>query len=104
MIGHEEGVEPAALQRLGVLDQRLEVEVGIGRAAGIAPGGGVDADRAHEGAEPELLLGHIDYLAINRPHRKAARTRRANSTNYLFTRSPGASCPCPPPAPSPAPP
>ena len=43
MIGHEEGVEPAALQRLGEAHQMREVEIGVGEGAGIAPGGGVDA-------------------------------------------------------------
>ncbi len=83
VIGHEEGVEPAALQGLGVLHQRLEIEVGIGRAAGIAPGGSVDADRAHEGAKAELFLAHGYYLAPRRAPCKPARARRANSTDYL---------------------
>ena len=76
VIGHEEGVELAALQGLGVADQRLEVEVGVRRAAGIAPGGGMDADRAHEGAEAELaFLGHgsISCPAPGRPARCAER-------------------------------
>ena len=63
VIGHEEGVELAALQGLGVGDQRLEIEVGVRRAARIAPGGCVDRDRAHERAEAELFLGHGFYLA-----------------------------------------
>ena len=79
VIGHEESVELAALQGLGVGDQRLEIEVGVRRAARIAPGGGVDADRAHEGAEAELFLGHDLYLAPARPFGKAGRARRANS-------------------------
>ena len=54
MIGHEEGIEAPALQRLGEALQMLEVEVGVGESAGIAPTAGVDADRAHEGAEPQL--------------------------------------------------
>jgi len=63
VIGHEEGVELAALQCLRVLDQRLEIEVGVRRAARIAPGGGMDAHRAHEGAEAELaFLGHGKHL------------------------------------------
>ena len=73
VIGHEEGVELAALQGLGVLHQGLEVEVGVRRAAGIAPRGGVDADGAHEGAEAKLLLGHGWYVA------PAQRTGKARS-------------------------
>ena len=77
VIGHEEGVELAALQGLGVLHQRLEIEVGIGRAAGIAPGGGVDADRAHEGAEAELFaLGHGAILPL--PGRPASGSGEKN--------------------------
>ena len=54
MVGHEEGVELAALQRLREALQVREVEVGVGKGAGIAPGAGVDADRAHEGAKMQL--------------------------------------------------
>jgi hypothetical protein len=54
MVGHEEGVELAALERLReALDVR-EVEVGVGKGAGIAPGAGVDRGRAHERAQPQL--------------------------------------------------
>ena len=41
MIGHEEGVELAALQRLGEALQMREIEIGVGKGAGIAPGAGV---------------------------------------------------------------
>jgi hypothetical protein len=59
VVGHEEGVELAALQRLGETFQVLETEVGIWETAGIAPRGGVDADRAHECTEMELAsFGH----------------------------------------------
>ena len=54
MIGHEEGVEAAALQRLGETLQMREVEIGVRESAGIAPGTGVDADGTHEGAEAQL--------------------------------------------------
>ena len=54
MIGHEEGVEFAALQRLREALEMREVEIGIRESAGIAPGAGVDGSRPHEGAEPEL--------------------------------------------------
>ena len=73
VIGHEEGVELAALQRLGVADQRLEIEVGIGRTARIAPGGGMDADRTHEGAQLQLAFGgHAASLATPEAAGKAA--------------------------------
>ena len=58
VIGHEEGVELAGLE---LLDQRLdvaEVEIGVRPGPGIAPGAGVDADRAHERAKLELPLCH----------------------------------------------
>ena len=53
MVGHEERVEAAALQRLGEADEVVDVEVGVRVGAGVAPTGGVDADRAHEGAEAQ---------------------------------------------------
>ncbi len=54
MIGHEEGVELGALQRLReTLDMR-EIEIGVRKGAGIAPGAGVDGRRPHERAEVEL--------------------------------------------------
>src|SRR5260221_14438578 len=54
MIGHEEGVEFAALERLREAFEMREVEIGIRESAGIAPGAGADGGRPHEGAEPEL--------------------------------------------------
>ena len=54
MVGHEPRVEPAALQILREADQVLQVEIGVGIGAGIAPPGGVDADRAHKGTEMQL--------------------------------------------------
>ena len=54
MVGHEPGVEPALFQLLREADQVLQVEVGVRIGAGIAPPGGMDADRAHERAEPQL--------------------------------------------------
>jgi hypothetical protein len=54
VIGHEERVEPAALQRLREALQVSKVEICIGEGARIAPRPGVDAGRPHEGAEFEL--------------------------------------------------
>src|SRR5260370_20266045 len=54
MIGHEEGVEFAALERLREAFEMREVEIGIRESAGIAPGAGMDSRRPHEGGEPEL--------------------------------------------------
>ena len=51
MVGHEPGVEPAMLQLLRKPDQVLQIEIGVGVGAGIAPPGGMDADRAHEGPQ-----------------------------------------------------
>ena len=42
MVGHEERVESAALQRLGEALQMREIEIGVREGAGIAPGAGVD--------------------------------------------------------------
>ena len=51
VVGHEERIELAVFELLRqALDQR-PVEVGIRRAARVAPGSGVDADRAHEGTQ-----------------------------------------------------
>ena len=54
MIGHEPRVEPGALQGLRKTYQMLEVEIGVGIGAGIAPPCGVDADRAHKRAQTQL--------------------------------------------------
>ncbi len=60
VVGHEEGVEPAALQRGDEPLHLGEVEVGVGISARITPRAGVDGGRAHEGAEPELtILSHF---------------------------------------------
>ena len=56
MVGHEEGVELRRLKRLREALQMGEIEIGVGIGAGIAPGAGVEADRAHEGAEPQLPI------------------------------------------------
>ena len=54
VVGHEEGVELAALQRLReALDVR-EIEIRVGEGAGIAPGAGMDGGRPHECAETQL--------------------------------------------------
>ena len=54
MIGHEEGVEFGALQRLREALEMREIEIGVGKGAGISPGAGMDAHRAHESAETQL--------------------------------------------------
>ena len=54
MVGHEEGVEPPALQRPGEALQMREIEVGVREGARIAPGAGMNADRPHERAKPQL--------------------------------------------------
>ena len=54
MIGHEECVELGALQRLREALEMGEIEIGIGKSAGIAPGAGMDGGRAHESAEMQL--------------------------------------------------
>src|ERR1700724_1657754 len=54
MVGHEPGVEAAALQGLRETDQVFEIEIGVGISARVAPPGGVNADRAHESAQMQL--------------------------------------------------
>ena len=68
VVGHEEGVELAGLELLDEALQMAEVEIGVRPGAGIAPGAGVDADRAHEGAELQLPLCHrpVSVLGVVR--------------------------------------
>ena len=63
MVGHEERVEPAALERLGETLEMLEVEIRVRIGARIAPPAGMDADRAHERAETQLPVGHWDLVS-----------------------------------------
>ena len=54
VVGHEEGIEFGALERLReALDMR-EIEIGVRKSAGIAPRAGVDGRRPHECAETQL--------------------------------------------------
>jgi hypothetical protein len=62
VVGHEEGVELRRLEGLGEAREMGEVEVGVRVAARVAPPGGVDADRAHEGAEVKPAVSHDDGL------------------------------------------
>ena len=62
VVGHEERVEPAALQRLDEAFDVREVEVGVRVTARIAPGRGMDRGRPHEGAETELTFGGHDVV------------------------------------------
>jgi hypothetical protein len=57
MVGHEEGIESAGFEFLRKAGQMLEVEVGIGQAAGITPAAGVNRSRAHESAESHFAHG-----------------------------------------------
>ena len=54
MIGHEKGVELSGFQLLRESLDMGEVEIGVGEGTRISPGTGVNTDRTHEGAEPEL--------------------------------------------------
>ena len=54
MIGHEEGVELSGFQLLRESFDVREIKIRIGEGTRISPGTGVNADRAHEGTEPEL--------------------------------------------------
>src|SRR6266853_5373862 len=56
MVGHEEGVEAAALQRLRESLQVREIEIRIRKRSRVEPRGGVDTDRPHERTEAQLSL------------------------------------------------
>ena len=58
MIGHEEGVELSGFQFPDQLLDMREIEIGVRPGAGIAPRAGVNADRPHERAEPQLTFCH----------------------------------------------
>ncbi len=66
MIGHEKRVEFGSLQRLREALEMAEIEVGVGKGAGIAPGAGVDGGRAHESAEMQLTLPAHASLEVGR--------------------------------------
>src|SRR5471030_2356036 len=79
MVGHEEGVETAALQRLRKTLEMREIEVGVRESTGVTPGSGVNGGRAHESAEPQATLrGHgISVPALIRmPPRRGNRFAR----------------------------
>jgi hypothetical protein len=54
VVGHEEGVELGALERLRKAFKVREVKIGVRESAGIPPCSGMDTRRAHEGCELEL--------------------------------------------------
>ena len=54
MVGHEEGVKLGPLQRLRKTLDMGQIEIGVRKRAGIAPGAGMDGGRPHERAETEL--------------------------------------------------
>jgi hypothetical protein len=54
MIGHEKRVEFRPLERLREALDVGEIEIGVGKGAGVAPGAGVDGRRPHESAETQL--------------------------------------------------
>ena len=51
VVGHEEGVELPALERLGKALEVREVKIGIRESAGIPPCSGMDTRRSHERRE-----------------------------------------------------
>jgi len=72
VIGHEEGVELAALQRLREAFDVREVEIRVREGTGIAPGTGVDGRRPHECAQPELTRRrHENLLCGSRTYSNA---------------------------------
>ena len=54
MVGHEPRVEAALFELLRKTDQVLEIEVGVGPGAGIAPPRRMDAHGPHERTQPHL--------------------------------------------------
>src|SRR5665213_2817102 len=82
MVRHEEGVELAGLEFPDQLLDMRKIEIGVGPRAGIAPRAGVNADRPHERAEPQLTFCHGPipcWLWLARDRDEAAprhRTRR----------------------------
>ena len=58
MVRHEERVELSPLQGLGESLQVLEIEVGVGISAGVAPPRRMNADRPHERAKMQLSQSH----------------------------------------------
>jgi hypothetical protein len=64
MVGHEKGIELAALEGLGEAFEMREVEISVWECAGIAPGAGMDGCRAHKGAEMKLPE-HYESLRLD---------------------------------------
>ena len=58
MVGHEEGVELSGFELPDQLLDVGEIEIGVRPRAGIAPRPGMNADRPHEGPEPQLTFCH----------------------------------------------
>ncbi|CAM2159799.1 conserved hypothetical protein [Paraburkholderia tropica] len=71
MIGHEKRVEARGFERLRKTFQMCEIEIRIGPCARKTPRAGMQADRAHEGAQMQLTqlttVGH-DVLAETKRH------------------------------------
>ena len=84
MIRHEESVEFTPFKGLGVLNQALQIEIGVRRATRIAPGSSMNADRAHEGAEAKtFLFGHntnFDFMGVTMTHAIVVVDRRSRNT------------------------
>jgi alkanesulfonate monooxygenase SsuD/methylene tetrahydromethanopterin reductase-like flavin-dependent oxidoreductase (luciferase family) len=55
MVRHEEGIKPSPFQNLDEMHEVLQIEVGVGVGPRIAPPGGMNADRSHDGAKMKLL-------------------------------------------------
>src|SRR5213080_714000 len=64
VVGHEEGVELAALESLRKALEVREAKIGIRESVGISPCSGMDTCRPHEGCELELTWSrHREPLA-----------------------------------------
>ena len=103
MVGHEEGVEPPALQRPGETLQMREIEVGVREGARVAPRAGMNADRPHERAKPQLPCFACHQLLQTRatlllqsnlegplvPHHVEPTSMSSQPKPVVRTRSPG---------------
>src|SRR5262245_40860915 len=75
VVGHEEGVELAALERLREALEVREVKIGIRESAGIPPCSGMDTRRPHEGCELDVVAS----LPTSRASPNAFKSRQQRS-------------------------
>src|SRR6478752_2559280 len=89
MVGHEEGIELSGFEFLDQTLEMGEIEIGVRPCAGIAPGAGMNTDRPHERAKPQLTFCHDLIPAIVIP---GSRFARPGKTNTIPPKYPCAFC------------